>query len=423
MQKNDTENKERENGNKKGIKAVIASFAIQLTLGVCYIWSVFQTGVAISVFGGNHAHAGLAFSILLAFLSFFSPVAGKLSAKHGTRKVVFSGGILLGIGFFLASLTTAGNGWLLWLGYGVIGGIGMGLTYSTTIGLAQKWFPNKKGLVTGIIVAGLGLGGVVFTPIIEFSIQHFGGIGYGEFGTFAVLAVVFLAVCSIGSIFLAEPPKIEAKNNKEASKNAASASISNDVSPAEMLKKLSFYLVTFTFLLSVVGGLMMIAFARPIAVARDLEHVATIGVLSIAMANSLGRLFWGAISDKLGRINTVFILLLGSAVLSLLVNVVDGYLIFIVIALIGFLFGGFLSNFPSLTAELFGVKNLATNYGFVLFGFGIGAIAASQIGGHFMNIASEDISLLAPAFIIAAVCALVGFVLIFLLKANLKKTA
>ncbi|MCL2610095.1 MAG: OFA family MFS transporter [Defluviitaleaceae bacterium] len=411
MQKN--EQVIQNNPNKKGVRAVIASFAIQLTLGICYIWSVFQTGISISVFEGNNAAAGLAFSLLLAFLSLGSPVAGKLAAKHGTRKIVFIGGILLGIGFFTASLTTANSGWLLWLGYGIIGGFGMGLTYSTTIALAQRWFPHKKGLVTGIIVAGLGLGGVVFTPVIEFSINSFGGIGYGELNTFMVLAAIFLVVCCVGSIFLEEPP-VRATTG-------ATASIDKDVTTKEMLKKPIFYLVTISLLLSVVGGLMMIGFARPIAVARGLYATATIGVLAIAMANSLGRLFWGTMSDKLGRINTIFILLIGSAVLSLLVNVVDGYFIYVIIALIGFLFGGFLSTFPSLTAELFGVKNVATNYGFVLFGFGIGAVASSQIGGHFMNIASEDISLLAPAFVIAAACAAVGFVLMFILNLNVKK--
>jgi len=406
---------EQKNSSAKGVRAVIASFAIQLTLGICYIWSVFQTGIAESIFDGNHASAGLAFSLVLAMLSLASPVAGKIAAKQGTRKTVFIGGILLGIGFFTASQANSNIGWLLWLGYGVIGGIGMGLTYSTTIGLAQRWFPQKKGLVTGIIVAGLGLGGVVFTPVIEFSINFFGGVGYGELNTFMVLAVVFLVVCCVGSIFLEEPPAANA---------AAAAASDNDVTPSEMLKRPAYYLVTAVFLLSVVGGLMMIGFARPIAVARGLESTATIGVLSIAMANSLGRLCWGTVSDKLGRINTIFVLLIGSAILSLLVNVVDGYFIYVVIALIGFLFGGFLSNFPSLTAELFGVKNVATNYGFVLFGFGAGAIASSQIGGHFMNIAStyDDISRLVPAFVIAAACSVVGIVLMFILKLNIKKS-
>ena len=393
--------------NRDGIKVVMASFVIQLTLGICYIWSIFQTGIAQSVFNGNNAHAALSFSLILAFLSLGSPIAGKLAAQYGTRKVVILGGIFLFVGFFLASMANASNAWLVWIGYGVIGGIGMGLTYSTTIALAQKWFVHKKGQVTGIIVSGLGLGGVVFTPIISNLIGQFGGVGHGELSTFRILAFLFLIVCLVGSIFLKEAPTVTSTH----------ATVSNnDVSPFEMVKKPSFYLLAFTFTLSVMGGLMMIGFARPIAVARGLESTATIGVLAIALANSMGRLCWGFISDKIGRINTILLLLLVSGLLSISVAFVQGFFIYVIIALIGFSFGGFLSTFPSLTSELFGVKNLATNYGFVLFGFGVGAILSSQIAGHYKNIAANNIALMSPAFFIAAGCSAIGLMLMLTLK-------
>jgi len=408
--------------SRHGVFAVIAAIAIQLTLGICYIWSVFQTGVALRLFEGNNAAAGLSFSLLLAGLSFVSPVAGKLAAKYSTRVVVFAGGILLSAGFFIASRVTPEFAWMFWMSYGVLAGIGMGFTYSTTIACAQKWYPHKKGMVTGIIVSALGFGGVVFTPLIEYLIRVFGGVGIGEFNTFMVLAIIFLVVCSIGSCFLRTPPDgymMDAVKPKAGT--AAPSAPTRNFTASEMLKTPHFYLLTTAFLLSVVGGLMMIGFARPIAVARGLEATATIGVLAIAISNSFGRLFWGTISDKMGRITTILTLLVCSGILSLLVNVVDGHVIYVIIALIGFCFGGFLSNYPSLTADLFGVRNMATNYGFVLFGFGIGAIAASQIGGFYMNRAADDISLLSPAFIIAATCAAVGLVLMILLSLVIKK--
>lgn len=137
---------------------------------------------------------------------------------------------------------------------------------------------------------------------------------------------------------------------------------------------------------------MMIAFAKPIAVAKGLAETATIGVLVISLFNSLGRLFWGMVSDRLGRKNTIVLLLAGSAVLSLLVNSVNGYLIYVLIGFIGFFYGGFLSTFPSITADVFGPKYMATNYGMVLVGFGAGAIASSYIAGHYKNVAAQDIS-------------------------------
>lgn len=154
-----------------------------------------------------------------------------------------------------------------------------------------------------------------------------------------------------------------------------------------------------------------------------MADTAVIGVLLISMFNSLGRLLWGMISDKLGRINTIMILLAGTAVLSLLVNIATGYLIYGLIGLIGFFYGGLLSNFPSLTADLFGAKHMATNYGIVLLGFGAGAVISSQIAGYYKDIAKADISLMFPAFVIAAVCALAGIVMMLILRKMRRKMA
>jgi len=399
---------------KQRIYPVLAAITIQLTLGIAYIWSVFQTGIADSIFGGDNAAAGLTFSLLLAMLTIGSVIGGKLAAKYTTRIVVFIGGIILSAGFFLASFVTPDNGWLLWVTYGFMGGVGMGFTYSTTIACVQKWFPHKKGFVTGIIVSALGLGGVIFTPVVEGLITFFGGAGIGEPKTFMILSVVFLAVCSAGCLFLKNPPAGYMEDTA-----ASKAVISNavrDYTPAEILKTPQFYCIVFSFMLACIGGLMMIGFAKPIAVAKGLADTATIGVLAISMFNSLGRLLWGMISDRIGRTNTIIVLLTGSAVLSLFVIAVNGYWIYFLIALIGFFYGGFLSTFPSLTADIFGAKHMATNYGFVLLGFGAGAVISSQIAGYYRNVAAHDINLMLPAFIIASCCALAGIVMMLLLK-------
>ncbi|MCL2441715.1 MAG: OFA family MFS transporter [Treponema sp.] len=403
---------------KHGTRALLAAIAIQLTLGIAYIWSVFQTGIANSLFNGDNAAAGLTFSLLLATLTIGSVIGGKLAIKFSTRIVVFTGGIILSLGFFLASFVTVNQPWLLWITYGAMGGIGMGFTYSTTIACAQKWYPHKKGFVTGIIVSALGFGGVVFTPIVESLITAFGGAGLGEPKTFMVLSAVFLCACTIGSFFLKNPPDGYMAASPA---SAASVKIAVEYSPSQMLKSLKFYLITGAFLLSCMGGLMMIGFAKPIAVAKGLEATATIGVLAISMFNSIGRLFWGMISDKLGRKNTIIILLSGTAVLALFVNVAASFGIYVLIALIGFFYGGLLSNFPSLTADLFGAKHMSTNYGFVLLGFGAGAIISSQIAGYYRNIAINDINLMFPAFLIASCCAVAAIVLITILKVIRKR--
>ncbi|HBN85715.1 MAG TPA: hypothetical protein DDZ89_17950 [Clostridiales bacterium] len=218
---------------------IAASIAIQLCLGVAYIWSVFQTGISNSIFSGDNAAASLTFSLLLATLTIGSVIGGKLAARFSIRNIVITGGIILSAGFLLASFATPETYWLLWLGYGLMGGVGMGFTYSTTIACAQKWYPEKKGLVTGLIVSALGFGGVVFTPIVERLIIRFGGQQFGELKTFMVLSGIFFIVCTIGGFVLKNPPE-----NSESGNTASTTITDVSLSPGQVLKDPRFYLVT-----------------------------------------------------------------------------------------------------------------------------------------------------------------------------------
>lgn len=395
------------------ILVLVAAIAIQLCLGVAYIWSVFQTGIANTLFNGDNASAGLSYSLLLAVLTVGSVAGGLLTAKIQLKFVVMIGGIILSAGFFIASFTTPEFPQLIWLSYGIMGGIGMGFAYSTTIACAQKWFPEKKGLITGVIVASLGLGGVVFTPIVTYIIKTNGGQGVGEFVAFRIISLIFLVVCVTGSMFLNLP--------KESSTATQAKGSVKDLTLLQMLKKPVFYLVTLSMMLACMGGLMMIGFAKPIAIGRGMIETATVGVLLISIFNSLGRLFWGFISDKLGRANTLIILMLCASVTSILVSFAQGYLIFVLIGFIGFFYGGFLSNYPPLTAELFGAKNVATNYGMVLIGFGVAAVVSSYIAGYYKNLAADNIDLMFPAFAIAAGCSILGAGIMFIIKLHMRR--
>jgi OFA family oxalate/formate antiporter-like MFS transporter len=403
------------NKNYNRIMPVIAAIAIQLCLGTAYIWSVFQAGIAEGLFSGNNANAALSFSFLLAMLSVGGTIGGKLQDKVGSRITVIIGGLILTLGFFCASFVTSSAPWLLWLTYGIIGGLGMGFIYSISIACVQKWYPDKRGLITGVIVSALGFGGVVFTPLVEWAIKTFGnGVpGQGELIAFRVLSLVFIVVCTVGGWFIKNP---EAGFMPEGwtPKKTASGSVSMKTSQA--LRTPQLYLLTFSLMLACMGGLMMIGFAKPIAVARGLAETATVGVFVISLFNSFGRLFWGFVTDKLGCKKTIILLLALTAVLSLCVNIVSGYMIFALIACIGFAYGGFLSTFPTFTAELFGAQYNATNYGIVLVGFGLGAIISSYIAGYYKNIAAADIKLMFPAFVIASTAAVVAIISILMIK-------
>lgn len=408
---------------------VAACVVIQFCLGTAYIWSVFQTGIANKLFGGNNAAAALTFSLLLGVLTFGSTIGGRMQDKTSPRPVIMIGGAMLGLGFILASFSTPAAPWLLWLTYGVLGGFGMGMIYSTLIACCQKWFPDKRGLITGIIVSALGFGGVIFTPIARALIVRFGE--RGELQTFFWLGVIFLVVTILGALFVENPPvgfKPEGWSGPVA--NRRNMAHHQDFKPSQMVKTRQFYLVTLTLLLACMSGLMMIGFASPIAVAKGLTvEVAAVGVMIIAIFNSIGRVFWGYVSDQLGRKNTILILLGATAVSSLFVSAVPGLMIFVLIGIMGFAYGGFLGVFPALTADFWGPRNMGVNYGIVLLGFGIGAIASSYIAGYYRNLANivevvdgvnkvvgTDLAKMQPAFIIASAAAVLGIVFMFLLK-------
>lgn len=390
-----------------------AVIVVQLCLGVAYIWSVFQTGIANSLFAGDNASASLAYSLLLALLTVGSIIGGRLTQRIALRYVVISGGIILSAGFFLSGMVTSAAPWVLWLTYGFLGGIGMGFCYTPTIACAQKWFPDKKGLVTGLIVAALGIGGVVFTPFVEALIKSFGGQGVGELKTFMVLSGVFLVVCTLCGLLIKNPS--EEFTMQYGAKSVASAGAGVNLSPKEVLRKPQFYMLMISMMLACMAGLMMIGFAKPIAVAKGMQDIAVVGVLLISVFNALGRFTWGLISDKIGRKITLLILMFGTEIIALLVNLAGGYWIFALIGAIGFFYGGLLSTFPALTSDLFGPKYMAVNYGMVLLGFGAAAVSSSYIAGYYKNLAAQDISLMAPAFIIASCCAGVSLVLLLIL--------
>lgn len=382
---------------------VIAGIAIQLCLGTAYIWGVFQPKVMIAL-NLNHAEAALTFSILLGVLTFGSMIGGFIQDRLSPRPVLIIGGVILAIGFFFAGFATAENAWQLWLTYGVAGGFGMGMTYTTTIAVCQKWFPDKRGLITGIIVSALGFGGLVFTPVASALIAN-----VGVLETFKWFALIFLVVTIICGLIIKNPPAGYAPKGwtPPEKKNVV------NFPPSQVLRTPQFYIITFAVMLACGAGLMVIPFAKVLGIDGGLsDAAATAGVMVIAGFNSFGRLFWGGVSDKLGRKKTLLLLLLIAAVSIPFAAIVQGYFILILIAVVGFSYGGFLGVFPALTADFFGIKSMGVNYGMVLLGFGVGAVAASYVAGYFRDLSGGFIT----PFLVAAGAALAGAALVAFLK-------
>ena len=206
--------------------------------------------------------------------------------------------------------------------------------------------------------------------------------GIGELITFRWLALIFLIVCTIGGLFVNTPPKDYSPEGWTPPTPKPGIK-QRDFTPSEALKTPQFYAITTTMMLACMAGLMMIAFGKTIAGYQpELKSIAVTGVMAVTLFNSLGRLFWGWVSDKIGRRNTILILLVSTAICVLLVKlVITNILFFALVAVIGFLYGGYLGTFPAITADYFGSKHVGMIYGMVLLGFGVGAVLASYIGG------------------------------------------
>jgi len=359
---------------------VFACIAIQLCLGTAYIWGVFQPEV-VKTLEWSQQQAALTFSLLLVILTLGSTIGGRIQDKLRPRPVIIGGGILLAVGFFWAGFVTKDMPWLLWIAYGALGGFGMGMTYTTTIAVCQKWFPDRRGFITGVIVSALGFGGLLFTPIASALIQH-----VGVMETFKWFALIFLAVTLLCGLIIKNPPEgFKPKGWEPAAPKKGAAHV-QDFTPREMLKTPQFYMITVMLMLASAAGLMVIPFAKVLGVDGGLSvEAATIGVMVITGFNSFGRLFWGAVSDKLGRKKTILILLVAAAVSIPFAALTQGYLILVFIALVGFSYGGFLGVFPALTADYFGIKSMGVNYGIVLLGFGAGAVVSAFFGGIFQG--------------------------------------
>lgn len=393
---------------------VFASIAIQLCLGTAYIWGVFQSYLIKSsstpnaLFDWPPTHGALAYALLLGVLTIGSTIGGRIQDKLKARPVIIAAGIIIGVGFFLAQFTTESTPWMLWVCYGILGGFGMGMSYTTTIACCQKWFPDKRGFITGIIVSALGFGGLVFTPVAEALIKQ-----YGVLRTFAIFGVFFFFVTVIGAFFINSPPE-GYKPEGWTPPPQKHGIIAQSFTPLEALKTPQFYMVIFAFMCATAAGSMMIPMAKVLGLQPDSglsKEAAVMGVMVITGFNSFGRLFWGWMSDKIGRKKTLLILLVVAAVSIVGVSFVKAYLMIAFIAVIGFSYGGFLGVFPSMTADFWGTKNMATIYGMILLGFGVGAVVSSYLVAYLSQ--TKNFS---TAFAIAGAGAVVGFIIIAFMK-------
>ncbi|MFO7638402.1 MAG: OFA family MFS transporter [bacterium] len=369
---------------------VVGAVLVQLCLGAIYAWSVFrkplETELDISA-----TQASLPFSFVLIFFALATVVGGRLQDRFGPRKIAIAGGILLAAGMMVAS--AAKDITMLIVGYGVLSGIGIGFSYVCPIASGVKWFPDKRGLITGLAVAGFGAGAFFVAPLAAglisgtpynlLGVNLFNLPALGVFATFRWLGFAYLVLVTLGGLLLCNPKAgyCPAAWTPPAPKKGQAAPTHADFTSGQMLSTWQFWVIWLMYFAGCAAGLMMIGQTSPIAqeLARFNVSTAAIGVSVLAIFNTLGRILWGRISDSIGRSRTLFLMYLINAV------AVFGYFLipaapvvfWFGIALVGATFGGYLAIYPAINADYYGTKYAGINYGLIFTAYGFGGLLSN----------------------------------------------
>ena len=399
---------------------VVGAILIQLALGAIYAWSVFTPKLVES--GLAKSDTQWVFAIGLASFAIFMVLAGKKLATWGPQKLTFIGGIVLGLGYLLAGFFAGTSFWPLVILIGLVGGAGIGLAYVVPIAVGMRWFPDKKGMITGLAVAGFGFGAMLWVKLAGSWGHLIENIGLSS--TFIVYGIVFAIMVIIGGLWMKFPPAgWKPEGYQEAEVKAAGQSDDKEFTSNEMLSKPQFFLIFLTFVFSAGAGLMSIGLMKlyPMEAlqANGLSAVEASAIAGTAMAvffslaNGLGRIIWGMMSDKIGRKTSIIIMTATQGILVILFTYMAGneYLLYLGATLIGFNFGGNFALFPTITADTFGAKNVGQNYPFVFLAYGVGGILGPILGGKM-----GDVGNFSMAFTISGVAVLIGTVLMLMLK-------
>jgi len=431
---------------------VVGAILIQLALGAIYAWSVFtpKLTAADGVYQFSAGEAAWVFSAGLFFFALVMIWAGRKLASFGAQKLAMAGGITLGIGYILAGFF--GDSFISQLIFiGVIGGSGIGLAYVVPIAVGVKWFPDRKGMLTGLAVAGFGFGATIWVKWagswgggLLNNLELFGLDGVRS--VFVLYGFIFAVMVLIGSLVMKDPPQgwlPEGYTPPEA--NSTVASGQNNFDTNQMLKTPQYYMLFITFVFSALAGLMVIYCIKLFGIDalaysklgslnpsnpefKDTvtwaSSIAGTAMATYAILNGLGRIIWGIVSDKIGRKTSIFLMCLLQGIIMLLLYKLGGTTITFIVAaaIIGFNFGGNFALFPAATADFFGNKTVGKNYGFVFFAYGIAGIAGPQIAGLFKDAAqgAETPAAWLTPFIIAGVACILGAIIILFIKSPKK---
>ena len=414
---------------------VVGATSIQLALGAIYAWSVFTARLTdtAGTYGFTASQTAWVFSTGLATFATVMVLAGRVLPRVGPRRLTIAGGLLLGGGYVLGGLF-GDSFWIQLLSIGVVGGAGIGLAYVVPISVCVKWFPDKKGLITGLAVAGFGFGATIWVKLAG---SWFGGLlnTTNVFGlpgvqsVFLIYGVALAALILLGSMVMINPPDdyLPAGWKPPVTEN-------NDHEGAvefrarDMLRTPQFYMLWTVFMFAGISGLMVIYCIKLFGI-DALEHHGVAGAGAItgtamawyAIFNGVGRIAWGSISDKIGRKTTITLMAALQGITMLMMyhvfisfGLVYGFIV--AAGLVGFNYGGAFALFPAITADYFGNKNVGSNYGWMFTAYGVAGLTGPLLAGYFKDAAqgaAQPSVWMTPFIIAGAVCLLGAVIMAF----------
>jgi OFA family oxalate/formate antiporter-like MFS transporter len=343
-----------------------AGVFLQIALGAVYAWSVFRIPLA-KQFGWSIPEVTLTFTISIFVLGIAAFFGGLWLNRRGPRIVALTGGVLYGVGVFLASFSDHGL-WWLYLSYGVIGGIGLGFSYIVPVAVLVKWFPDRRGLITGIAVGGFGAGALITAPVATRLIQT-----VGVLHTFSYLGIAFLIVTVISSLFMQNPPEGWRPEGWVPTASEVSHRAKRDYTLGEALGTWQWWALWLLLFLNTSAGISVISQEAPLfqELARVSAVVAAGMVGAVSIGNALGRVFWAWASDVITRKATFFVMFLVQALLFwFLPGITSAGILTVVAFIILLCYGGGFGTMPAFAADYFGAKNVGPIYGLMLTAWG-----------------------------------------------------
>jgi MFS transporter, OFA family, oxalate/formate antiporter len=398
----------------------LSAVSIHLSIGSAYAYSVFKNPLSEKLGWGN-TDVAFAFTIAIFFLGMSAAFFGKLVEKKGPRfsatlaAILFSSGLIgAGLSIQLESLTA------FYLTYGVIGGMGLGIGYISPVSTLVKWFPDRRGLATGMAVMGFGAGALICSPIAAALINS---VGIAQ--TFYILGAAYLVLMLSGALYIARPPEGWMPKGMKDKVSSGEMKVKSDLAQLtanEAVKTKRFWMLWVMMFVNISSGIMLISVASPMAQEKvGMTAVAAAAMVGImGLFNGGGRIGWASLSDYLGRTSVYILFFAAQLIAFLILPSVSNDIVFqiLIYAILTFYGGGF-ALLPAFIGDLFGTKQLGAIHGYLLTSWSMAGVVGPMVVAYIRDATSSYDA----TFYVFSVLLAIAFVTSILIRSNIRQVS